>query len=1130
MGRKRGVQAKMQDAAGGQKIGTPAADPPSQEASFARPARRAYRMRLSLTVILVFTLLTLGFGYLTLAYTGKTLRLPVYVVAEVETRLNQGLAGSRLPAGSAVALGGVEFSVEDSLVPRFRLSDIRLLDARGRSLLALPEAEVTLNPRALLSGRIRPGTIRLIGARLSVRRDREGRLDLQFGGAGKGAGPQTLGEVLDVAEAAFAAPVFSSLTTIEAEALTLTLADERAARSWQVGDGRLFIENRPDAIKAELGLTLLDGEAPAQATLKVVSNKGGGAARLAARVDGIAAGDLAAMAPPLAWLAAVKAPISGQLVANISDAGRVSGLTADLAFAAGSLSPGKDARSIAFDAADLSLGYDPVTARLTLTDLTVESTTLRLRATGSGDLLSATGGPIAAGEFPDSVLGQFSFSEVIIDPDGQFAEPVRFGQGALDLRLHLAPFRLEIGQLALVEGDEKLLLSGAVNVAEEGWDGALDVELNQIAADRLLKVWPISVVAKTRTWFADNVGQGLLYNVRGALRLTPGGQPIFSLGYEFANTDVRLVRTLPRVLDARGHATLENKTYTVSLNQGHIIAPEGGRIDVDGSVFQILDITQRPANAKIDLISSSSLTATLSLLDQEPFSFFSKAGQPVNLGDGTAKLTTSLRMPLKPKVQLDDVSFAVTGRIVDFTSPSLVPGRLLSAPEVAVTVDNDGLQLAGSGMLDLLPVDLTYLQGFGPEQKGRARINGSVTLSDAALRDLGVDLPKGAVTGEGPAAIDIALVKGLPPQLTLTSNLAGLALRLDALGWSKSAKTKAALDLEARLERDPVVERLALSGPGLEVEGRITTREGGGLDEARFSRVRAGDWLDAPVVLTGKGLGKAFDVAITGGTIDMRAMPGGKGGPGSGGPIKLALDGLRISKGITLSGFRGSFGGKGGLNGSFTAGINGSAEIEGRVATTEGGTAIRITSQNAGAVMAAAGIFDKGRGGVLDLTLAPRGPEGEYDGKATFTKMRIQGAPALAELLSAVSIVGLLEQMNGEGLAFNNGEVSFILTPKAVEITKGSAVGASLGISFAGLYLSGSSQIDLRGVISPIYLVNGVGQIFTRKGEGLFGFNYRLTGTTDNPDVSVNPLSVLTPGMFRELFRQAPPNLQDVTE
>ena len=38
----------------------------------------------------------------------------------------------------------------------------------------------------------------------------------------------------------------------------------------------------------------------------------------------------------------------------------------------------------------------------------------------------------------------------------------------------------------------------------------------------------------------------------------------------------------------------------------------------------------------------------------------------------------------------------------------------------------------------------------------------------------------------------------------------------------------------------------------------------------------------SPVVLTGKGKGAAPDVAVTGGRLDIRAMPGGMGGSGSG--------------------------------------------------------------------------------------------------------------------------------------------------------------------------------------------------------------------------------------------------------
>jgi hypothetical protein len=44
-----------------------------------------------------------------------------------------------------------------------------------------------------------------------------------------------------------------------------------------------------------------------------------------------------------------------------------------------------------------------------------------------------------------------------------------------------------------------------------------------------------------------------------------------------------------------------------------------------------------------------------------------------------------------------------------------------------------------------------------------------------------------------------------------------------------------------------VVERLTLKAPGLDAQGRITTREGGGLETAEFERVVAGNWLDASV-------------------------------------------------------------------------------------------------------------------------------------------------------------------------------------------------------------------------------------------------------------------------------------------
>jgi hypothetical protein len=46
-----------------------------------------------------------------------------------------------------------------------------------------------------------------------------------------------------------------------------------------------------------------------------------------------------------------------------------------------------------------------------------------------------------------------------------------------------------------------------------------------------------------------------------------------------------------------------------------------------------------------------------------------------------------------------------------------------------------------------------------------------------------------------------------------------------------------------------------------------------------------------------------------------------------------------------------------------------------------------------------------------------------------------------------------------------------------------------------------------------------IGRIFTsERGGGLFAASYSVRGPTADPDVSVNPLSVLAPGFLRGLF------------
>jgi len=298
----------------------------------------------------------------------------------------------------------------------------------------------------------------------------------------------------------------------------------------------------------------------------------------------------------------------------------------------------------------------------------------------------------------------------------------------------------------------------------------------------------------------------------------------------------------------------------------------------------------------------------------------------------------------------------------------------------------------------------------------------------------------------------------------------------------------------------------------------------GGLQAARFDRVRVGNWLNAPITLRGRGSGQPVGVDIAGGTLDLRRAQFGRSG-GESGPMNLRLDRLQITEGISLTNFRGEFGGGRGLSGQFNGLVNGDAAIQGTVVPENGRTAVRITSEDAGGIARAAGLLREATGGTLDLTLRPVQSEGTFDGTLAIKRLRVRNASAMAALLDAISVVGLLQQLDGQGLSFEEVDAAFRLTPERLILTEASAIGPGLGISIDGIYTLASKSLDLQGVVSPFYLINSIGSVLTRRGEGLIGFAFNVRGTSDAPSVSVNPLSVLTPGMFREIFRRAPPEV-----
>jgi hypothetical protein len=65
----------------------------------------------------------------------------------------------------------------------------------------------------------------------------------------------------------------------------------------------------------------------------------------------------------------------------------------------------------------------------------------------------------------------------------------------------------------------------------------------------------------------------------------------------------------------------------------------------------------------------------------------------------------------------------------------------------------------------------------------------------------------------------------------------------------------------------------------------------------------------------------------------------------------------------------------------------------------------------------------------------------------------------------------------------------------------------------------GGTYVPLYGLNSALGAVPVLGRVLVgRQGEGVVGITFAIKGKLDDPTVLVNPMSVMTPGIFRQIF------------
>ena len=744
-------------------------------------------------------------------------------------------------------------------------------------------------------------------------------------------------------------------------------------------------------------------------------------------------------------------------------------------------------------------------------------------ATGRATLhRNAEGAPVAAFDLA---------GETVLAPADIDAAPLPLAAratGSID-------FRARVVALDRVEANgEATRLAGTARFGLRGTTPSvrLDVAASEARATDLATLWPSWIAHGARDWIAGNVTDGRLADARLAVDLAPGRigtldeTPLradeLQADASVSGGATRLFGELPPLTEADARVALGGTRLMVDLERGttgNPLAP----VPLARSSFALLDTADAGLPARFDLALSGTAAALGALADARPIGALAAAGfAPDELeGRASGRLsgTVMLREPERRDwalaLDLDRVALlrALEGRrIGDLT------GRLSAGPS-GVTLSADGLLDGLRARFDLAePITAEPVALPVPEMSRRRRV--AMTLDRAGLRALAPGL---ADLVDGPVEVE-ASVEG--ERALVSVDLRRAAVALPWLGWRKGSGIAATARFVATQDGERIaIDDLVVEGRGFGARGSARIDADGlrrlALDRAALS---SGD----DVALTVERRGGRWLVDATGARFDGRALlatldpRGGRSGDGDGprDPVTVtaSIGTVRGHGGVEAQGVRVRYE----TGGAGMAAVEMRGRIGRRQVVVDGGANdVFVTTDDLGSALRFLDIYGRVEGGVLTASLARR--DGAWRGEVAASDVTILDEPKLRVMASKVSRRG---RIDGSRVRLSRASVEVAYANGAIALTDGLVRGPEVGATFAGTLVDAAGRIALTGTFLPAYGLNRIfgevpliGAVLGNgRDKGLVGITFRLSGNAKRPQIEVNPLSALAPGVLRRIF------------
>jgi hypothetical protein len=710
--------------------------------------------------------------------------------------------------------------------------------------------------------------------------------------------------------------------------------------------------------------------------------------------------------------------------------------------------------------------------------------------------------------------------------------------------------RIAVDRLVIATGQSEVLASGAVDLPKSGGAGlTLAIDVANLPTSHAKNIWPWFAAYPARKWTLTNVYGGVVRKGSLRIELPPGrmgdGVPLtpkdLTGHFEVHGARFDMAGSIPPMRDAVGLVDISGKDVKIGLVSGTVFTESGRSLTARDGTFTINDTHLPHLVGKLSLDVQGSADAVAEIANYDPINLSrylsldpqGMAGEVWGHVDASVPLVAgSAGETLDWKVDLAYSGLAV---------PQGFEGQKLTEGVGTIYADPTKAIIEAKGLLNGVPADFSLEEPLGRDKSGR-RMIAELQVNDASRDAL---MPGLSSIVSGP--FSLTLISRGDGASDITADLTRARLQVPWIGWEKKPGTAGSASFVMR-SKDGTTEisEFSATGSGFSAAGALSI-DGQGFQSADFSRLalRPGDDFAARVERRAAG---GLAVRVRGRSADVRTVVGqfnldsrdGDGGWGATDDISVDLELASATghHGEKLRDLKLIFSGPGTTVGGLRASaITASGAPVSMVDSTIGKERrLEMVAGNAGEVLRFLNIYENVRGGSAELRLS--GTVGKaMSGPLlvrNFELVEEQRLDTVVNRAAPGSRQSLNDTVNrAVDVSRARFEVGYAVIEKGegyLNVADGLVRGSSIGATFQGTVFDRSGNMLVTGTFMPAYGLNRLfGEIpllglvlGNGRDRGLIGITFRLHGKASDPQVSMNPLSIIAPGIFRQIFEYQP--------